>query len=129
MNNFIGDNNNIIDKNPISNKTFPNYQKQLEEINLLKNSLHNKIRLLGEESNFIIQIDIKGNSTEEPIKKFKLEIYLNYDYPEKPPDFKIYEINNKLTEEGKNIIKNKLIEYCNQNIGKPVISKLYEICK
>ena len=86
--------NNSILSNSI--KDSPNYQRQIDEINLLKNILKNKLTILEEDSNFIIQLEIKGSSNEEVKKKFKLIIYLNYFYPNKVPKFNFYEINNNL---------------------------------
>ena len=129
-NNYIKEDNNKIDKNNDSFKKFPNYKKQIDEINSLKSYLQNKVKILKEKPNFIIQIDIKGNSSEESIKKFILTIYLNCDYPDKSPDsIEIYEMNKKIANERLNIINNKILEYCNINIGKCIIFKLYEICK
>ena len=110
-------------------KSSPNYDQQIEEIELLKNIIPEKITILKEEPNFNIQLEIEANDIEDPIKKFILIIYLNYNYPEQSPEFKIYEINNNLSDQSENDIKNKLIEYCNENIGFPVIYQLYEMCQ
>ena len=121
----IDDNSN----NEQSIKSSPNYDQQIEEIELLKNIIPEKITILKEEPNFNIQIEIEANDTEDPIKTFILIIYLNYNYPEQAPEFKIYEINNNLSDKSENNIKNKLIEYCNENKGFPVIYQLYEMCQ
>ena len=58
-------------------KSSPNYEKQKEEIELLKNIIPEKITILKEEPNFHIQFEIEGNTTEEKkIKKFILIIIL-----------------------------------------------------
>ena len=109
-------------------KSSPNYDQQIDEIELLKNIIPEKIKVLKEEPNFNLEIEFEGNNIDENMKKFILEIYLNYDYPEKSPKFDIYEINNNLSDNRKNIIKEKLQKYCEENIGFPVIYQLYEIC-
>ena len=109
-----------------SNKSSPNYEQQVDEIELLKNIIPEKIEIISEEPDFNIQIEIKGN-TEKPKKTFILNIYLNYDYPEKCPTFKIEEINKNLSDKRQKIIEDKLNKYCEENIGFPVIYQLYEI--
>ena len=120
--------NDIIDIEQ-SIKSSPNYDQQIEEIELLKNIIPEKITILKEEPNFNIQLEIEANDIEDPIKKFILIIYLNYNYPEQSPELKIYEINNNISDKSENNIKNKLIDYCNENIGFPVIYQLYEMCQ
>ena len=110
-------------------KSSPNFDQQIDEIELLKNIIPEKIEILKEEPNFNIKIEIVGNNTDKPKKTFILIIYLNYYYPEKAPRFKIYEINNYLNERRKNIIEDKLTQFCNENIGLPIIYQLYEICQ
>ena len=110
-------------------KLSPNYEQQLDEIDLLNNIIPEKITILKEEPNFNIQIEIEANDTESKIKKFILIIYLNFDYPEKSPEFQIYEVNNYLNDKNKEKIEKKLTEYCEENIGFPVIYQLYEICQ
>ena len=107
-------------------KSSPNYEQQVDEVELLKNIIPEKIEIISEEPDFNIQIEIKGN-TEKPKKTFILNIYLNYDYPEKCPTFKIEEINKNLSDKRQKIIKDKLNKYCEENIGFTVIYQLYEI--
>lgn len=46
----------------------PNYDQQLEEIEILKNILPEKVTILKSEPNFNIQIEIEGeNDEEEPL--------------------------------------------------------------
>ena len=112
-------------------KSSPNYDQQVDEIELLKNIIPEKVTILKEEPNFNIQIDIDPNDsdTDEPIKQFILIIYLNFDYPEKQPRFEISEINNNLSGERREYIENKLTQYCNENLGFPMIYQLYEMCQ
>ena len=97
----------------------------------LKNILPEKVTILQESPNFIIQIEIEGDNKnqEESYKTFYLEVSLNNDYPEKSPKIKISEENNNLNEENKEMIMKKLDEYCQENLGMPVIYQLYEIMK
>ena len=110
-------------------KSSPNFDQQIDEIELLKNIIPEKIEILKEEPNFNIKIEIVGNNTDKPKKTFILIIYLNYYYPEKAPRFKIYEINNYLNEKRKKVIEDKLTQFCKENIGIPMIYQLYEICQ
>ena len=119
----------IDDNSSNSIKLSPNYEQQLDEIDLLNNIIPEKITILKEEPNINIQIEIEANDTESKIKKFILIIYLNFDYPEKSPKFQLYEVNNYLNDKNKEKIEKKLNEYCEENIGFPVIYQLYEICQ
>ena len=110
----------------VSIKSFPNYEQQVDEIELLKNIIPEKIEIVNEEPDFHIQLEIKGD-TEKPKKTFILNIYLNNDYPEKSPTFKIEEVNKHLSDKRQKIIEDKLNKYCEENIGFPVIYQLYEI--
>ena len=116
-----------IKKNSI--KSSPNYAQQVDEIELLKNIIPEKIGILKEEPNFNIKIEIVGNNSDEPKKTFILIIYLNYYYPEKATRFKFYEINNYLNKTRKKIMEDKLTQYCDENIGLAMIYQLYEICQ
>lgn len=107
-------------------KSSPYLKEQIEEIKILKNIIPEKVKILKDDPNYIIQIDIEGNDLKN---KLFLIIYLNYYYPEKSPTFKITEINGNLSEENKNILKNKLDKYCYENIGFPIMYKLFEICQ
>ena len=110
----------------VSIKSSPNYEQQVDEIELLKNIIPEKIEIVNEEPDFHIQLEIKGD-TEKPKKTFILNIYLNNDYPEKSPTFKIEEVNKHLSDKRQKIIEDKLNKYCEENIGFPVIYQLYEI--
>ena len=111
--------------------TFPNYEQQEEEIEVLKNILPEKVTVLKSEPNFKIQIEIEGenNGEEEPFKTFYLEIFLNNSYPEKAPRFKVYEANDCLNDKRKDMLIKKLDEYCRDNEGISMIYQLYEIVK
>ena len=111
--------------------TFPNYEQQEEEIEVLKNILPEKVTILKSEPNFKIQIEIEGenNGEEEPFKTFYLEIFLNNSYPEKAPRFKVYEANDCLNDKRKDMLIKKLDEYCRDNEGISMIYQLYEIVK
>ena len=112
-------------------KDSPNYEQQLEEIELLQNILLEKVKIIKDEPNFNIQIEIEGDNPnqEEAFKTFYLEVELNNDYPEKPPKLKVYEANDNLNDKNKEIIMKKLEEYCQENIGIPLIYQLYEMVK
>ena len=112
-------------------KDSPNYEQQLEEIEILQNILLEKVKIIKDEPNFNIQIEIEGDNPnqEEAFKTFYLEVELNNDYPEKPPKLKVYEANDNLNDKNKEIIMKKLEEYCQENIGIPLIYQLYEMVK
>lgn len=117
-------------ENKVQN-TSPNYDQQLEEIELLQNILLQKLTIIQSEPNFIIQLEIEGDNPEEeePFKTFYLEITLNNNYPDKQPRLKFYEVNDYLNEKRKENILKKLNDYCEENIGIPIIYQLYEIAK
>ena len=108
----------------------PNYEQQKEEIELLKNIIPEKVTILKSEPNFNVQIEIEGdNPEEERCKTFYLEIFLNNNYPEKSPRYKLTEENDFLNERKKEILMKKLDECCQENLGFPVMYQLYEIVK
>ena len=112
-------------------KDSPNYEQQLEEIEILQNILLEKVKIIKDEPNFHIQIEIEGDNPnqDETFKTFYLEVQLNNDYPEKPPKLKIFEANDNLSDKNKENIMKQLEEYCQENIGMPMIYQLYEIMK
>ena len=80
----------------------PNYEQQKEEIELLKNIIPEQVTILKSEPNFNIQIQIEGDTpVEEHFKTFYLDIFLNNNYPEKPPRYKLTEENDLLNEKKK----------------------------
>ena len=113
------------------NNQNPDYEQQLEEIEVLQNILPEKVTIVKSSPNYDIQIEIEGDNPEkdEPFKTFYLEVFLNNYYPEKPPRLKIYEINDYLNDKKKEMLTKKLEEYCQENLGMPVIYQLYEIVK
>ena len=108
----------------------PNYEQQKEEIELLKNIIPEHVTIVKSEPNFNIQIQIEGDTPEEEhFKTFYLDIFLNNNYPEKSPRYKLTEENDLLNEKKKETLIKKLDDCCQENLGFPVIYQLYEIVK
>ena len=106
-------------------KQSPHYEEQKEEIELLKNIIPDRLTILTEEPNFILEIKIIS-SLDNPEKEYKLKIYLNYFYPEKPPRFDFYEINDFLQEKRKNEVVSELKKIIEENVGMGILYQLYE---
>ena len=106
-------------------KNSPHYEEQIEEIELLKNIIPDRLTILSEEPNYILEIIIKS-SVENPEKEYRLKIILNYFYPEKPPRFEFYEINDFLPEKHKKEAISELNKIIEENIGMGILFQLYE---
>ena len=118
----------VISSTKYNIKNSPHYEEQKEEIELLQNIIPDRLKILSEEPNYILEIIIKS-SLENPEKEYRLKIYLNHFYPEKSPRFKIYEANDCINDKRKEMLIKKLDDYCEENIGMSVIYQLYEIVK
>ena len=106
-------------------KNSPHYEEQKEEIELLQNIIPDRLKILSEEPNYILEIIIKS-SLENPEKEYKLKIYLNYFYPEKSPRFEFYEINDFLQEKRKQEIILEFNKILEENKGMGILYQLYE---
>ena len=56
--------------------------QQQDEIDLLQNIIFEKMKIIEEEPNYIILIEIKSD-IENPKMKFNLKVTLNDEYPDK----------------------------------------------
>ena len=115
---------NITDEN-YNIKESPHYEEQKEEIELLQNIIPDRLIIKSKEPNYILEITVKS-SLENPEKEYRLKIYLNYFYPEKPPKLEFYEINDFLQEERKQVIISELNKIVEENEGMGVLYQLYE---
>ena len=106
-------------------KNSPHYEEQKEEIELLQNIIPDRLKIITEEPNYILEIIIKS-SLENPEKEYRLKIYLNYFYPEKSPRFEFYEINDFLQEERKKEAISELKKLIEENVGMGILYQLYE---
>ena len=106
-------------------KQSPHYEEQKEEIELLQNIIPDRLNIISEEPNYILEISIQS-SLENPEKEYKLKIYLNYFYPEKSPRFEFYEINDFLQERRKNEAISELNKIIEENVGMGILYQLYE---
>ena len=70
-------------------------EQQQEEIDLLQNIIFENMKILEEEPNFKIFMEIKSD-IDEPKMKFHLTVTLNDEYPDKEPTFELLEVNNFL---------------------------------
>ena len=106
-------------------KNSPHYEEQKEEIELLQNIIPDRLKILSEEPNYILEIIIKS-SLENPEKEYRLKIFLNYFYPEKSPRIEFYEINDFLQEKRKQEIILEFNKILEENIGMGILYQLYE---
>ena len=100
-------------------------EQQQEEIDLLQNIIFEKMKLLQEEPNFIIFMEIKSD-IEKPKMKFNLTVTLNEEYPDKEPTFELLEVNNFLASAKVRELEEKLNSICKEYISMPMLYQMYE---
>ena len=106
-------------------KQSPHYEEQKEEIELLQNIIPDRLNIISEEPNYILEISVQS-SLENPEKEYKLKIYLNYFYPEKSPRFEFDEINDFLQENRRKEAISELNKVIEENVGIGILYQLYE---
>ena len=100
-------------------------EQQQEEIDLLQNIIFEKMKLLQEEPDFIIFMEIKSD-IEKPKMKFNLTVTLNDEYPDKEPTFELLEVNNFLASAKVRELEEKLNSICKEYISMPMLYQMYE---
>jgi len=100
-------------------------EQQQEEIDLLQNIIFEKMKLIQEEPNFIIFMEIKSD-IEKPKMKFNLTVTLNEEYPDKEPTFELLEVNNFLASAKVRELEEKLNSICKEYISMPMLYQMYE---
>ena len=106
-------------------KQSPHYEEQKEEIELLQNIIPDRLNIISEEPNYILEISVQS-SLENQEKEYKIKIYLNYFYPEKSPRFEFYEIHDFLQESRKKEAISELNKILEENVGMGILYQLYE---
>ena len=101
------------------------HEQQQEEIDLLQNIIFEKMKLLQEEPNFKIFMEIKSD-IENPKMKFNLTVTLNVEYPDKEPSFELLEVNNFLASAKVRELEEKLNSICKEYISMPMLYQMYE---
>lgn len=107
----------------------PNYETQKDEIELLKNILFEKMTILEEMPNFVVQIDLNPDIVEESILNFIITFTLITEYPEKEPEIDIEETTNNLPSSKITKLKEDIASFCQENFGMPMIYQIYEMIK
>ena len=100
-------------------------EQQQEEIDLLQNIIFENMKILEEEPNFKIFMEIKSD-IEKPKMNFHLTVTLNEEYPDKEPTFQLYEINNYLASSKVRDLESKLRSLCKEYINMPMLYQMYE---
>ena len=100
-------------------------EQQQEEIDLLQNIIFENMKILEEEPNFKIFMEIKSD-IEKPKMNFHLTVTLNEEYPDKEPTFQLYEINNHLASSKVRDLESKLRSLCKEYINMPMLYQMYE---
>jgi hypothetical protein len=107
----------------------PNYETQKDEIELLRNILFEKMTVLEEMPQFVIQIDLNPDIVEETILNFIITSTLIPEYPEKEPQIEIEETTNNLPSSKITKLKEEIAKFCQENCGMPMIYQIYEMIK
>ena len=100
-------------------------EQQQEEIDLLQNIIFEKMKIIQEEPDFIIFMEIKSD-IESPKMKFHLTVTLNDEYPDKEPTFELIEANNFLASVKVREIEEKLNSLIKEYISMPMLYQMYE---
>ena len=100
-------------------------EQQQEEIDLLQNIIFEKMKIIQEEPDFIIFMEIKSD-IESPKMKFHLTVTLNDEYPDKEPIFELKEVNNFLASAKVRELEEKLSSLCKEYLSMPMLYQMYE---
>ena len=100
-------------------------EQQQEEIDLLQNIIFEKMKIVQEEPDFIIFMEIKSD-IESPKMKFNLTVTLNDEYPDKEPTFELKEVNNFLASAKVRDLEEKLNSLVKEYINMPMLYQMYE---
>lgn len=107
----------------------PNYETQKDEIELLRNILFEKMIVLEEMPQFVVQIDLDPDIVEESILNFIITFTLTAEYPDKEPQIEIEETTNNLPSLKITKLKEEIALFCQDNFGMPMIYQIYEMIK
>ena len=99
--------------------------QQQDEIDLLQNIIFEKMKIIQEEPNYIIFMEIKSE-VENAKMKFHLTVTLNDEYPDKEPTFELAEVNNYLASAKVRELEEKLNTLCKEYISMPMLYQMYE---
>ena len=99
--------------------------QQQDEIDLLQNIIFEKMKIIQEEPNYIIFMEIKSE-VENAKMKFHLTVTLNDEYPDKEPTFELAEVNNYLASAKVRELEEKLNSLCKEYISMPMLYQMYE---
>ena len=102
-----------------------NREQQQDEIDLLQNIIFDKMKIVENEPNFKIFMEIKSD-IENPKMKFHLTVTLNDEYPDKEPTFELSEVNNFLASAKVKELESKLASLCTEYISMPMMYQMYE---
>ena len=100
-------------------------EQQQEEIDLLQNIIFEKMKIVQEEPNYIIFMEIKSE-VEKAKMKFHLTVTLNDEYPDKEPTFELAEVNNYLASVKVRELEEKINSLCKEYISMPMLYQMYE---
>ena len=101
------------------------HAQQQDEIDLLQNIIFEKMKIIQEEPNYIIFMEIKSE-VENAKMKFHLTVTLNDEYPDKEPTFELAEVNNFLASVKVRELEEKLNSLCKEYISMPMLYQMYE---
>ena len=101
------------------------HAQQQDEIDLLQNIIFEKMKIIQEEPNYIIFMEIKSE-VENAKMKFHLTVTLNDEYPDKEPTFELAEVNNFLASAKVRELEEKLNSLCKEYISMPMLYQMYE---
>ena len=101
------------------------HAQQQDEIDLLQNIIFEKMKIIQEEPNYIIFMEIKSE-IENAKMKFHLTVTLNDEYPDKEPTFELAEVNNFLASAKVRELEEKLNSLCKEYISMPMLYQMYE---
>ena len=101
------------------------HAQQQDEIDLLQNIIFEKMKIIQEEPNYIIFMEIKSE-VENAKMKFHLTVTLNDEYPDKEPTFELAEVNNYLASAKVRELEEKLNSLCKEYISMPMLYQMYE---
>jgi hypothetical protein len=107
-----------------------NYDTHKDEVELLKNILFEQMTILEESPNFILEVSITPDVTNDPKLNFIAKFILPDDYPNCGPTLEITDLSNRLaTSKIKTFAETNIKTYVDENQGMPMIYQIYEMVK
>lgn len=104
-----------------------NYEAQKDEVELLRNILFEKLNIISEEEEFVMEIYLKPDITDNPKLDFQINIQLSPDYPNVHPKIEVADLSNYLASSKIKSLMDNIHNLSEELMGMPMIYQIYEM--